>query len=112
MPAIGFVVPILPGKVDEHRQLDEELMGSRYTEYQESRKRLGIRREAAWHQEMPNGTVAVVYIEADDPGAAMAGMGSSEEPFDRWFRERIQDIFGLDLSQPAPPPVQTLDASF
>ncbi len=112
MPAIGFVVPILPGKGEEHRHMDEELMGSRREEYQESRKRLGIHREAAWHQETPDGTLAVVYIEADDPGAAMAGMGSSEEPFDRWFRERISDIFGLDLTQPPPPLVQTLDASF
>ncbi len=112
MPAIGFVVPIPPGKVEEHRQLDEELMGSRREEFQASRKRLGIHRESAWHQETPDGTVAVVYIEADDPGAAMAGMGSSEEPFDRWFRERISDIIGLDLTQPPPPLVQTLDASF
>jgi hypothetical protein len=39
-------------------------------------------------------------------------VGSSEEPFDRWFRERISDIRGLDLTQPPPPPIQTLDASF
>ena len=112
MPAIGFVAPILPGKVEEHRHLAEEIMSSRRAEYQESRKRLGIHRESAWHQETPDGTVAVVYIEADDPGAAMAGMASSEEPFDRWFRERVSDIHGLDLTQPPPPPVQILDASF
>ena len=92
--------------------MDGELMGSRREEYQESRKRLGIRRESAWHQETPDGTVAVVYIEADDPGAAMAGIGSSEEPFDRWFRERMSDIHGLDLTQPPAPLVQTLDATF
>lgn len=112
MPAIGFVVPILPGKLEEHRHLDQELMGSRREEYQESRRRLGIHRESSWHQETPDGTVAVVYIEADDPGAAMAAMGSSQEPFDRWFRQRIGDIHGLGLTQPSPPPVQTLDASF
>ena len=92
--------------------MDEELMGSRREEYQESRRMLGIHRELAWHQETPDGTVAVVYIEADDPGAAMVGIGSSEEPFDRWFRERMSDIHGLDLTQPPPPLVQTLDASF
>ena len=69
-------------------------------------------RELSWQQGTPAGTVAVVYIEADDPGAAMAGMGSSEEPFDRWFRERVSDIYRFDLTEPSPPPIQTLDASF
>ena len=112
MPAIGFVVPILPGKIDDHLRLDEELMGSRREEFAQSRRSLGIHKESAWHQETPDGTVAVVYIEADDPAAAMAGMGSSEEPFDRWFREQVRDIYGVDLTEPPPPLVQTLDASF
>jgi hypothetical protein len=60
-------------------------------------------RELSWQQETPDGTVAVVYIEPDDPGAAMAGMGSSEEPFDRWFRERVSDIYRFDLTEPSPP---------
>lgn len=112
MPAMAFAVPVLPGKEDEHRQLDEELMGSRRPEYTASRKRLGIHREASWHQQTPDGTLALIYIEADDPGAAMAGMGSSDDPFDVWFRGRVSDIFGIDLSQPGPPLSQGLDATF
>lgn len=112
MPPFAFVAPILPGKAEEHRRTSEELMGTRRAEYQASRKRLGIRRESAWHQETPAGTVVVVYIDADDPGAAMAGMASSDEPFDVWFREHISDIHGIDLAQPMPAPVQVLDASF
>ncbi|MDH3606454.1 MAG: hypothetical protein OER12_05615 [Acidimicrobiia bacterium] len=112
MPAISFAIPILPGKVEAHVAHGEEVMGSRRAEYAASRKSLGIRKESAWHQETPNGTLAVVYIEADDPGAAMAGMASSDEPFDVWFRESITEIFGIDLSQPMPPPVQVMDASF
>ncbi len=112
MPVVAFVAPIVPGKAEDHRHLGEELMGTRREEYQASRRRLGIHRESAWHQETPDGLVAVVYIEADDPGAALAGMGSSEEPFDSWFRERVSDIHGIDLTQPMPAPVQVLDASF
>jgi hypothetical protein len=48
----------------------EELMGPRRDEFEASRKRLGITREAAWHQETPNGTAAVVHLEADDLGTA------------------------------------------
>jgi hypothetical protein len=44
-----------------------------------------------------------VYLEADDVGAAMMGIATSQEPFDVWFRERTQEIHGIDLAEPAPP---------
>jgi hypothetical protein len=109
VPATAFAVPILPGKEELDRQTMEELVGSRRDEFEASREHLGITREAAWHQETPDGTVAVVCLEADDLGTAMQGIGSSQEPFDVWFRERMQEIHGIDLSEPAPPPVQVLD---
>jgi hypothetical protein len=70
MGAVAFVAPFLPGKVEDHRRFCDELVGSRREEYEASRRRLGIKRESAWHQETPAGTVSVVYIEADDPGSA------------------------------------------
>jgi hypothetical protein len=107
--AVAFMAPIVPGKENLDRSTLEEVQGPRRAEYEASRKRLGITREAVWHQETPNGTVAVVYLEADDVGAAMQGIGTSQEPFDVWFRERIQEIHGIDLAEPAPPPQQVAD---
>lgn len=110
MGDVAFVAPFLPGKVEDHRRFCEELVGSRRDEYQASRQRLGIKREAAWHQETPAGKVSVVYIEADDPASAMQGMGSSTDSFDEWFRARVLDIHGFDLANPSgPPPEQVLD---
>jgi hypothetical protein len=109
VPAIAFTIPILPGKEELDRQTMEELVGPRRDEFEASRKRLGITREAAWHQETPNGTAAVVCLEADDLGTAMHGIASSQEPFDVWFRERMAEIHGVDLAEPAPPPKQVLD---
>jgi hypothetical protein len=107
--AIAFTIPILPGKGELDRKTMEVLVGPRRDEFEASRKRLGITREAAWHQETPNGTAAVVYLEADDLGPAMHGIASSQEPFDVWFRERMEEIHGVDLAEPAPPPKQVLD---
>ena len=109
VPAIAFTIPIIPGKEELDRQTMEELVGPRRDEFEASRKRLGITREAAWHQETPNGTAAVVHLEADDLGTAMQGIASSQEPFDVWFRERMGEIHGVDLAEPAPPPKQVLD---
>jgi hypothetical protein len=60
-------------------------------------------------QETPAGIVSVICLEADDPGSAMQGMGTSSDPFDEWFRERVRDIHGFDLASPPPPPEQVLD---
>src|SRR5436190_1659363 len=109
MGLVAFALPLLPDKVDDHRQFCKELVGARRDEYEASRKRLGITLEAAWHQETPAGTVSVICLEADDLGAVGRGMGTSSDPFDEWFRERVRDIHGIDLTSPAPYPEQVLD---
>jgi hypothetical protein len=43
--------------------------------------------------------VAVVVLEADDIGAAMRTLATSQEPFDTWFREVLEDVHGIDLSE-------------
>ena len=53
--------------------------------------------------------IAVVYLEADDLHAAFEGLGSSEEPFDVWFRGHVRDVHGIDLAQGFPPPEQAVD---
>ena len=50
-----------------------------------------------------------IYLEADDLGAAFKLIGTSDEPFDRWFRDHVRDVHGLSLEQGFPPPEQILD---
>ncbi len=57
----------------------------------------------------PGGDVAVVYMEAHDVEAALKGMGTSPEPFDRWFREHVRDVHGIAVEEGFPPPEQVLD---
>jgi hypothetical protein len=110
MQSVAFAAPILPGKTEEDRSAMQSCsQGERREAHEASRKRHGINRETVWIQQTPGGDVAVVYLEADDLQAAFAGLGSSQEPFDRWFRESIRDIHGIDLEQGFPPPEQTLD---
>jgi hypothetical protein len=103
MPTLGFVVPVLPGKEDADLDWMEEMTGPRREEYEASWKQLGVTRHAVWHQQTPEGTMAVVFMEADDIGRAMQGVASSDDPFNQWFRERVQDVHGIDL-QAGPPP--------
>ncbi len=34
---------------------------------------------------------------------------TSEEPFDRWFRDHVREVHGVDLTAGFPPPEQILD---
>jgi hypothetical protein len=114
MAALAFIAPILPGKEQVHKDVMREATGPRRPDYEEWRRKLGITREAVWHQQTPQGTVAIVYLEADNPQQALQSMGSSSEPIAQWFRQCVQEVHGLDLSQPppGPPPEQVLDERY
>jgi hypothetical protein len=110
MQTIAFAAPILPGKTQSDRDAMESVVqGDRHADFKASRKRAGITREAAWIQNTPNGDVAVVVIEAPDVQASMGALATSQEPFDRWFREHIKDVHGMDMAEGFPPPEQVLD---
>ena len=100
-----FAMPLVPGGADTVRRMREEALGPRRSEYEESRRRLGISEERAWIQSTPAGEMVLVYLEAEDPQRALQGMAESQEPYDVWFRQYIQDAHGVDISrEQAPPP--------
>ena len=110
MPAVGFMSPILPGQTETDRaNMLSCAQGDRHEDYVDSRRRAGITRESTWLQPTPMGDVAVVLIEADDLEAAFRTLATSDEPFDRWFREAIQEAHGIDLAAGFPLPEQVLD---
>ncbi|MDQ3505079.1 MAG: hypothetical protein M3446_05145 [Actinomycetota bacterium] len=110
MPALGFVIPILPGKTEADRSaMTSCWRGERQADYEKSRKRSGITREAVWIQATPAGDVAVIYVESDDVEAAYKDMASSQEPFDGWFREYVLDVHGIDLQDGLAPAEQVMD---
>jgi hypothetical protein len=97
--------------VERNREFAAELSGPRQAEFRASRERLGMTVERVWMQETPAGTMSVVYLEADDLGHALGMLASWQEPFDVWWRGRILEIHGVDMSQPLPVPMneQILD---
>ena len=105
MPMIAFAVPLLPGMTEVDRDAMSSFQnGERQADYEASRRRATITREATWIQTTPMGDLAVVYMEADDLDAAFAALGSSDEPFDRWFRDHIRQVHGISLEDGFPPP--------
>ena len=110
MPALAFVVPLLPGKSEADRAaLHSCWHGERQAAHKASRRRLGITREAVFLQPTPSGDVAIVYWEADDIDAAFKGVATSTDDFDAWYRDHIRAVHGVDPEDDFPPPEQLLD---
>ena len=94
-----FTQLIQPGKREEAKAIFEEIQESRRSEYEASRRRLGIREEKVWFQNLPEGDMAVVYWEGDDPRAALQEFASSDDPFDEWLKERGREVYHFEPSQ-------------
>ena len=99
---ILIVAPILPGKAEAWRRFMQEMGGARRGEYEASRRRLGIRVERAWISETRRRTIGIIIIEANHLEQALADLATSDHPFDRWFREQLLTLQGLDLTEPDP----------
>jgi hypothetical protein len=112
MPSVAFCAPIIPGKEAVDRDGFERVRGARREDYEASRRRAGITREVVWHQDTPNGTVAVVFMEADDIPAAMGAIATSDDPFDQWFRDLLSEVHGIDLTEGGPTPELVHEAGF
>lgn len=94
-----------PGKTETFKRFREEVLGNRRSDYEASRRRLGMTKEAAWLQQTPQGDMAIVSFEAANPQQVFQGLATSQEPFDVWFRQYTMEVHGLDLTQPMPGPL-------
>jgi hypothetical protein len=102
MPSLVIAFPLLPGKAEPARQTAQEEK-RRLTEFAESRRQAGITKEVAFLQHTPAQDLVVVYWEAIDVEHALHTLAVSDLPYDRWFRERLSELHGMDPSQPPPP---------
>jgi hypothetical protein len=111
MSGMVLTFPILAGKVEAWRRFCQELSGCRRKPYEASRQRLGITREQLALVDTAFGATAVTTLEAPDVAQALGQIIASDLPFDVWYRERLQELHGVNLAgyelfaQRAPPPL-------
>ena len=95
MSGIVMSNPIAPGKVEAWRRFCQELGGARRKNYEASRRLLGITRERLGLVETSFGSAAITAIDAPNVGQAMGEIMTSDLPFDRWYRGKIQELQGV-----------------
>jgi hypothetical protein len=101
---LAFAMPLLPGKAGAFRAWAREAFDSRRQELTESRVALGQTREEVFLNATPAGDVGVGYLEGKDPAEANREFAASDAPYDRWFKDRLKEIFPpfIDFDQPVP----------
>ena len=97
-----FVWQVSADQEEPWRRFLQELSGSRFEEYADSRRRLGISAESVWLAPKPSGGgVGIVYLEADNPEWALrelvAELVTPETPFDSWYATQMHELFGCDF---------------
>ena len=99
-----FVWQVSADQEEPWRRFLQEISGSRFEEYADSRRRLGISAESVWLAPKPSGGgVAIVYLEADNPEWALrelvAELATPETPFDSWYATQMHELFGRDFGR-------------
>ena len=111
MTSVCLALPILPGQGDAYRQFAAELTGPRLAEMEDAQRRFATSRELWFHQQTPDGDLALLYFECEDPEKVFVGLATSDGAFEVWFRDQVKRITGVDLAEPpsGPLPATVLD---
>jgi hypothetical protein len=97
-----ILLPLLPGKQEAWRQFCQILQGSRRCDYAAWREQMGITQEEAWLSQTAQGDLVRVHLQVEHPEQVLADLATSPRPFDRWLRQRLLELHGLDLAQLVP----------
>ena len=101
MPSAVLPFPVLPGKTES----DIRKIADRFKEdpagYREARAGTGMTLERAYWQHTPMGDFVVAYIESSqDVGAGLATMAQNTSDMGRYFVETVNEVHGVDITQP------------
>ncbi len=103
-----FALPILPGKTEAARAFLQELGGPRKQELAACGQGMGIAREVWAIQRTPQGDLFVAYLAGEDIARAFEQFAASQDEFDRWFKQQVQETTGADLNTPPPGPISDI----
>ena len=109
MPLIVRAFPVLKGKEEDIRRLATEMAGARREEAQEFYRHFGVVRESWHYQETPYGPMVIGVTEIEEPDAKAQEYAESNRPFDRWFKDQVRNLTGIDPDeQPLGPPSEVI----
>ncbi len=111
MGVFNGMFPIQAGKEEDARAFAAETIGARRAEFEAQLASGDITRETWALQETPMGSFMLVWFEGDVE-KTFTNLATDDSEFTTWFRGRVLDVTGVDLSAPSddPPPTVLVDS--
>ncbi len=101
MTNFSLVFPVLPGKTKADIMQISDAFNHDPASYRESNRQSGLTLQRAYLQETPMGSFVVAYMEGDKSFEEMMGaVVSSNLTIDKEFVRLVEEIHGIDLTQP------------
>lgn len=99
---MAFCAPLIAEQMDRGREWAKETYAS--PGMRESRRALGINKEIVTVLQSPNGPVAGIYLEGDDPFEGNRGFAASSNQFDVDFKSMLKQLFPpfVNFDEPVP----------
>jgi hypothetical protein len=96
---IAAALPVLPGQSDRVRSFDSDLEPHR-EEWERLNREATVTRYSTFLQESPQGDVALVVMQVDDPTKIRSTF--TDSAYDTWWLDYLRDVHGLDLRSMSP----------
>jgi hypothetical protein len=99
----SLAFPVLPGNEGKARNFAADVKNKR-KDFEKSTKRLKVKRNAWFLQQLPGSSTLIVFFEADDVQKSLSEFSQSSDPFDVWLKDGTKAITGMDLNKPRQDP--------
>lgn len=100
----AMAIPVSKGKEEAFHQFINDLRTTYSNDFQNARKRLGIR-ERTFLQQTPEGSLVIVTLTGNDPEQSFRKLALGNDEFTKWFINKVKEIHGIDLTSPPPGPM-------
>jgi hypothetical protein len=99
MTSVSLAFPIRLDKVEQARRWGEDKRGPRRADGIESNRRIGMTRESWYLQQTPDGALLIFTGESPNLPAAFASYAASDGGFERWEKQALEELTGVDLDR-------------
>ncbi|MDX1520321.1 MAG: hypothetical protein R3264_01680 [Anaerolineae bacterium] len=95
---IHIVIPILPGRTEAWRRFMQELQGPQKLEWAAWRERVGVSRLRVRLRTTAHQAFVLLRTRCTQVEDRPRLMVDAQVPFDRWLREQILALHGIDIA--------------